>query len=108
LGVRRRRRRQPDLIVRYGRAVAALRTILEHPQPVPDTLEPDRLTAEAHVRLGVAPSTRRRIMKKSPTGRRTHRPDVESIAHRPTRANLPSISSPATCVRNRDDTDDAS
>jgi hypothetical protein len=104
LGLRRRSRRQPDLIVLYGRAVAALRTIIEHPQPVPDALEPDRPSSEAHVRVGVPPPTRRRVMKKSPTGRRTHRPNVESIAHRPTLANLPSISSPAT--HNWNDTGD--
>jgi hypothetical protein len=99
----RRRRRQNDLIVRYARGVAALRAITH---VGPDTREPDRPSSAAHVRVGAPPSTGRRTVKKSPTGRRAHRPNVESIAHRPTLANLPSISTPVAYLNNGEDTGD--
>jgi hypothetical protein len=90
--VRHRRQRQGDLIVRYARAVAALRTIIEHPQPVPDTLEPNRPSSAAHVRVGAPPRPRQRPRTAKPAnGRQTRRPNRELLKGRPTVANLPAI-----------------
>ena len=96
VAVRLRQRRRPkDTLVRYARAVSALRAIVEHPQPTPSSLAPDGPIPDTHVRLAVPPtSPHQRVIRKAPTGRRTARPDLAVVARRPTVANLPSISSP--------------
>jgi hypothetical protein len=96
VAVRVRQRRPQDTIVRYSRAVSALRALAEHPRPACRSVARNEPGPDANIRIAVPPVPRQRSVRKAATGRRTVRPNLAFVAQRPTVANLPSISSPAT------------
>ncbi|HTL84873.1 MAG TPA: hypothetical protein VL856_06800 [Acidimicrobiia bacterium] len=91
-GLRRRRVKSPDSIIRYSRAVSALRTISAEPVLEPPETDDEVVIAE------IAPPQVRVLADVTPiheharrrAARRFERPDPEAIARRPVIAHLPS------------------
>jgi hypothetical protein len=83
----RRTLKSSDSIIRYSRAVSALRTISEEPPEADDEVVADVATPQVRVLADVTPiheHARRRA------ARRFERPDPEAVARRPVIAHLPS------------------